>query len=236
MSGVTDSLPYPSSYGDVLAGDMGPSRQNGASVSGAGRHRASGGSRREPGQAAASGTGAYTVELPGAGLPSMMRESDDFLVTRGDLDTHLSLELSRGRGGVGAAAGLLQQQAAGGAPYNTLPLTSSAASGAGAGLSSASATLAFAQSAAFQQLTPGHQIGPNALALYDVHSLSTTSNLALIIRVCMFCRAEIERLQEDKKRLRDTLRTFEVTFSIKYVAHLIFSHYILLSFYNSVSI
>lgn len=162
MSGFSDSLPYPSSYGDVVAGDLGPSRQNGAS--GAGRHRASGGSRREPGQAAASGTGAYTVELPGAGgpMPSMMRESDDFLVTRGDLDTHLSLELSRGRG-LGSA--LLQQQAAAGGPYNTIP-----ASATGAGLPSASATLALAQSAAFQ---PGHQIGPNAVALYDIHSMST---------------------------------------------------------------
>ena len=151
---------------------MGPSRQNGASVSGAGQHRASGGSRRESGQAAASGTGAYTVELSGAGVPSMMRESDDFLVTRGDLDTHLSLELSRGRG---LGTGLLQQQAAGGGPYNTIPLTPSTASGAGAGLPSASATLALAQSAAFQ---PGHQIGPNALALYDVHSMSTKRNLS----------------------------------------------------------
>ena len=165
MSGASDSQPYPSSYGDFLVGDMGPSRQNGTSVSGAGRHRAAGGARREPGQ---SGAVAYTVELPGTGASSMLRESDDFLVTRGDLDTHLSLDLSRGRGGLGAAAGLLQPQAAGGAAYNTIPLTSSTASASGAGgLSSASASLALAQ---FQQLTPGQQIGPNAVALYDVRS------------------------------------------------------------------
>lgn len=151
MGGPSDLLPNASSFGVAVTGDLEPTTglQNGAG--GAGRHRSSAtaGSRRESGRGA-------SAEQSAAGGASIVRESDDFLVTRGDLDTRLSFELSRGRGVDGNAA-LPQAQAAGGATFNILPHAPATSAGTGAGISSVSGTLSIGQPASF---------GPNAVTLY----------------------------------------------------------------------